>query len=373
VGEIVKENYVQNSNYREKKMKKLLFVALLLSVSLIVFGSVISNAGDYPGGAPGYGGKATATTDKMGPDLKGIAYMQTHGGHVTMVDLATGEVARIVHEKPADALTLSADKKTLYVFSLDGHAKEINLESGNQTEWMKLGNKHCGSNIAPDGSVWVSDMKDGKIYIYDPKSKKLADSFPVSKSICGVFFSKDGKTAYASDMPGGFISIIDVAKRKVTGKIEGVGNFLHRARVHPNGKEIWQAEGNELKGGKPYGVGYAEAGGAPGGITIVDAKSGKIKDFIITGGNVHDVDFTPDGKYAIAGSRQVPERDDSALIVIDTKTKRVVKMYSACKKCHGAMGYEIPEEKDKGRPFLCAVEVDWTRDKIPASAEKVPM
>lgn len=354
-------------------MKKLLFGVLFLAVSLIVFGSVISNAGDYPGAAPGYGGKPAAEV-KMGPDLKGVAYLQTHGGHVVMVDLATGELGRIVHEKPADALSLSADKKTVYVFSLDGHAKEINLESGKQTEWMKLGQKHCGTATAPDGTVWVSDMKDGKVYVYDPKSKKLADSFPSGgKSICGITFSKDGKKAYVSDMPGGFISIIDVASKKPIGKIENVGNFLHRARVSPDGREIWQAEGNELKGGKPYGVGYAPAGGAPGGVRIVDASTGKVKDFVITGGNAHDVDFTPDGKYAIVGSRQVPERDDSALIVVDTKTKRVVKMYSACKKCHGAIGYEIPEEKDKGRPFLCAVVVDWDRSKIPAVAEKVPM
>jgi DNA-binding beta-propeller fold protein YncE len=329
-------------------MKKHLFVSLLILSLVAILGFSVASA-----------------------DLKlsGLAYIQTHGGHVAVVDLATGDLKRIVHGKPADALTLSPDGNTLYVFSLDGNAKEINLKSGQQSEWMKLGNKHCGSNIAPDGTIWVSDMKDGSIYIYDPRSKKLADVIPVSKSICGVYFSEDGKTAYASDMPGGFISIIDVKKKKVTGKIEGVGNFLHRARVRPGTSEIWQSEGNELKGGKPYGVGYAEAGGAPGGISIIDANSGKVKDFITIGGNVHDVEFTPDGKYALAGTRQYPERDDSALVVLNTETKRIVKVYSACKKCHGAIGMEIPEEKDAGRPFLCAVEVAWKQTKFPGACE----
>jgi DNA-binding beta-propeller fold protein YncE len=332
--------------------KKLLYV--VLAVSVITFGYALSIAME----APGYG--APGGVDREGPSLKGKAYVQTHGGHVAVVDLATGNLDRIVHGKPSDALSISSDRKTLYVFSLDGHAKEINLGSGKQTDWIKLGNKHCGSAIAPDGTVWVSDMKDGKIYVYDPKTKKLADSFASGgKSICGVFFSKDGKKAYASDMAGGFISIVDVASKKIIGRIEKVGNFLHRARVTPDGKEIWQSEGNELKGGKPYGVGYAKAGGQPGGVTIVDASTGKVKDFILTGGNVHDVNFTPDGKYAILGARQVPERDDSALVIVDTATRRTVKMYSACKKCHGAIGIKIPEEKDKGRPFLCAVEVAW--------------
>lgn len=348
-------------------MKKKFLLVLLLTFTITAFGAVIVGA-DTSGVAPGYGGKMGVT--HAGPDLTGIAYVQTHGGHVAVIDLKTGAVKRIVHGKPSDALTLSKDEKTLYVFSLDGNAKEIDLNSGKQTEWMQLGKKHCGSSIAPDGTVWVSDMADANIYVYDPKTKKLADSFPSGgKSICGITFSKDGKTAYASDMPGGFISVIDVASKKITGKIEGVGNFLHRARVSPDGTEIWQAEGNELKGGKPYGVGYADSGGQPGGVTIVDVKTGKIKDFILTGGNVHDIDFSPDGKYAIAGSRQIPERDDSALLVIDTKTKRVVKSYSACKSCHGAIGVPIPEEKDKGRPFLCAVEVAWGESKFPGACE----
>lgn len=319
-------------------MKKVLFVSLLALSIIAFFGLTVANAD---------------------VNLKGIAYIQGHGGHVAVVNLATGDVKRIVHGKPSDALTLSKDGKTLYVFSLDGYAKEIDLTTGKQSEWTRLGKKHCGSNIAPDGTIWVSDMADGHVYVYDPKTHKLADSFPVSKSICGISFSKDGKTAYVSDMPGGFVSVVDVKSRKVVSKIEGVGNFIHRARLRPGTNELWQSEGNELKGGKPYGVGYAEAGGAPGGVSIVDVKTGKVKDFVITGGNVHDVDFTPDGKYALAAVRQVPERDDSGIVVIDADTKRIVKVYSACKKCHGAVGFEVPEDKDGGRPFLCAIEVNW--------------
>jgi len=121
--------------------------------------------------------------------------------------------------------------------------------------------------------------------------------------------------------------------------------------------------------GKPVGVGYAKAGASPGGISIVDLTTGKVKDFIVTGGNPHDVTFTPDGKYAIAGVRQLPEQDDAALVVINTETKRVVKMYSACKSCHAVEDVEIPEDKDGGRPFLCGVDVDWNRKEAPKGAE----
>jgi YVTN family beta-propeller protein len=341
-------------------MSKKLVIALM-ALSLIVLGTGLAFAGEASSSGAG-------SSYDFSPQLSGMAYLQTHGGHVAVVDLATGNVKRIVHGKPSDAVTVSDDGNTLYVFSLDGFAKEIDLKTGKQTEWMKLGHKHCGSNIAPDGTVWVSDMKDGSIYVYDPKKKKLADVIPVSKSICGIDFSKDGKKAYVSDMPGGFVSIIDVKKKKVIGKIEGVGNFIHRARLTPNGKELWQSEGNELKAGKPYGVGYADVG-TPGGVAIVDLKSGKVKDFVITGGNPHDVDFTPDGKYALVATRQLPTKEDSAIVVVDTKTKRVVKQYSACTKCHGAIGMEIPEDKDGGRAFLCAIDVDWNKKEFSKACE----
>ncbi len=311
----------------------------------------------------------TGTQAASALELSGVAYVQGHGGHIAVVDLATGAVGRYQHGKPSDAVTLSKDGKTLYNFSLDGFAKEIDVETGKQSEWAQLGQKHCGSNYAPDGTIWVSDMKDGKVYIYDPNTHKLVDSFEVAKSTCGINFSKDGKYCYVSDMPGGFIAVVDVATKKVVSKINGVGNFIHRAEVTKDGSELWQSEGSELADGKAVGVGYAAAGGTPGGITIVDLKTGKVKDFILTGGNPHDVTFTPDGKYAIAGVRQIPERDDSALVVINTETKRIVKMYSACKSCHGVQEVEIAEEKDGGRPFLCGVDVDWNRKAIAAGVE----
>lgn len=311
----------------------------------------------------------TGTQTASALELSGIAYIQGHGGHVAVVDLATGAVGKYQHDKPSDAVTLSKDGKTLYNFSLDGFSKEIDVDSGKQTEWVKFGQKHCGSNYAPDGTIWVSDMKDGKIYIYDPATKKLVDSFEVGKSTCGVNFSKDGKFCYVSDMPGGYVAVVDVATKKVVSKINGVGNFIHRAEVTKDGKELWQSEGTELSAGQPVGVGYATAGGTMGGISIIDLSTGKVKDFIITGGNPHDVTFTPDGKYAIAAVRQVPERDDSALMVINTETKRIVKVYSACKSCHGVEDVEIPEDKDGGRPFLCGVDVDWNRKTPPAGAE----
>lgn len=302
-------------------------------------------------------------------DLNGIAYIQGHGGHIAVLDLKTGAAKRIVHGKPSDALTISADRKTIYTFSLDGFSKEINLETGVQTEWAKLGKKHCGSNIAPDGTIWVSDMDDGHVYIYDPKTKKLADKIPVSKSTCAITFSKDGKLAYVSDMPGGFTSIVDVKTKKVIEKIEGVGNYVHRGRVNPAGTELWQSDGNELKGGKPIGVGYVDAGGAPGSVNIVDLKTKKVKDSVYIGGNVHDVDFTPDGKYAVVATRQYPVREDSALMIVDTTTKRIVKSYSACHTCHAEMGITVSNDKDAGRPFLCAVQVDWKAKGFPKAAQ----
>jgi WD40 repeat protein len=292
-----------------------------------------------------------------GKALRGTAYIQGHGGHVAVLDLDTGELSRIQHGKPSDALNLSPDNKTLYMFSLDGNSAEVDLATGKVTPWKKLGLKHCGSENAPDGTVWVSDMKDGAIYIYDPKTKKLADRIEVSKSVCGIDFSKDGKLAYASDMPGGFVSIIDVAKKKVIGKITGVGEFIHRARLTPDGTELWQSNGRELKDGK--GFFSLDEPETFGNVVVIDTKTNKVKEVVKIGGNPHDVAFSPDGKYALVGSRQIPVREDSSLVVVDTETKQIVRTYSLCLPCHAKYGIEVPLDKDNGRAFLCAVDVAW--------------
>lgn len=301
--------------------------------------------------------------------LHGIAYVQGHGGHLAVINLANGNIARFEHGKPSDAITLSKNGKIAYCFSLDGYAREIHVDTGKMTPWVKLGKEHCGSAIAPSGNIWVSDMKDGHVYVYSPTKHKLVDSFPVSKSICGIAFSKDGKTAYISDMPGGFINIVDVKTKKVVGKIAGAGEFIHRSRITPNGKYLWQSDGAELANGKPIGVGYADAGATPGGVSIINLKTGKVVDYVIIGGNPHGVDFTPNGKYALVSTRQYPSQDDSSLVVVNTRTKRIVKVYSACKACHGYQGVDVPKKDDGGHPFLCGVDVDWHRNKIPAGAQ----
>lgn len=319
-------------------MRKKLFTILAVSFAMIgmVFaGSSVAVAGQF----------------------EGTAYVQTHGGHVAVIDLDSGELTRIWHGKPSDALNLSPDNKTLYMFSLDGYSAEVNLKTGEVSEWKQLGKKHCGSENAPDGTVWVSDMKDGKIYIYDPKKKKLADTIDVSKSICGIDFSKDGKLAYVSDMPGGFVSIVDVKKKKVISKISGVGEFIHRARVNPAGTELWQSNGRELKDGE--GFFSQDEPDTYGNVTVIDLKTNKVKKVIPIGGNPHDVDFSKDGKYAFVASRQIPVREDSSLVVVDTETGSIVRTYALCKPCHDKMQVTIPPDVDGGRPFLCGVDIAW--------------
>ncbi|MBF0474098.1 MAG: hypothetical protein HQK93_10285, partial [Nitrospirae bacterium] len=59
---------------------------------------------------------------------------------------------------------------------------------------------------------------------------------------------------------------------------------------------------------------------------------------------------------------------DSAIVVVDTTTKRIVKVYSACKSCHGATGTTVAAtHEDKGKVFLCGIDVNWSQKAIPVS------
>ncbi|MBF0553038.1 MAG: YncE family protein [Nitrospirae bacterium] len=318
-----------------------------------------------------FDGDLSWSVESIASFQKGIAYVAGHGGHIAVINLKNEDVAFIQTGKPLFGILLSPDGNTIFGFTGDGYVKEISVITGIQTSWIKLGKKLHGSAFAPDGMIWTTDMNDGNIYIYDPKTHKLSDSFSVSKSTCGVSFSKDGKTAYIADMPGGFINIVDVDKKRVVNTIKSVGDFLHLSRTNHSYTELWQTDGKELKNGKLFGVGYADRGGVDGTVQIIDTTTLKLKNVItVVSGNITDIDFTPDDRYALVGSRQVPTIDDSGISIVDTKTEKILKTYSTCKKCHDEKGVTVQQDTDSGRSYLSAIQVNWQQSDIPNKAKR---
>jgi len=217
--------------------------------------------------------------------------------------------------------------------------------------------RHCGSHWGPDGKLYFASMSQGDVHVFDvknPLDPKLMDRLYKSTYLCSVQVLESGKYVWTTDMKDHKIYVYDA---KTGNRIEAIDTgrkeFLHRARLSPDGKLLYQSS-TDAVAGQP----------ADGRFYIVDTKAMKVKDTAVFGEDydVHDVATTPDGKYAIAAARRVPPKDykDSEYVVVNLQTKKVLGSISMCKSCHSAMGID-PEVKSGREVFLCGIQIAWEK------------
>lgn len=306
------------------------------------------------------------------PDLKGIAYIATEGGHVVKFNLANKEIKRLKITQAGSEMegviagqamgsvekgggmhgvALSPDKKKLYVGLLNGRMVTYDFATEKLSDPMLVGKKVCGMEWSSDGYLYLGDMADGSLYAWDTKANRLANKIPVSKAICGIQWSKDGKYAYLSDMVLGTVEVMDWSSKKIIKKIP-IGTFIHQVRMTPDGRELWVTAPNEFKDLKPYSV----AGKGPSEVVILDTATNGIKGRIAVGDRYpHDIEFSPDGRYALVTARAYT--DDSVLLVYDVRKKERLEENSLCKGCHQMTDAKMTAGKS---PNLCGIAVDWS-------------
>lgn len=310
------------------------------------------------------------------PALKGTAYIAGHGGHLAVLDLASGDLTRIVITGAGGeiagviagmVLDPSAKEagggthgqalvgRNLYVGLLNGKVMKYNLDTEELKDLGQVGKKFCGAVAGPDGNVYYEDMADGNVYAFSPSKEKAADVIPVGKAVCGIGWGKDNKKAFVSDMVMGSVFVLDWAGNKRTvNVIKGVGTFIHQLRQTPDQSQVWVTAANEFKDLQPYAV----AGKGKAEVVIIDTEKEEIVsriDLTEEGAFPHDLAFTPDGKYALVTARTYA--DDSVMLTIDTKSHEILKETSLCKGCHEAAGIKVTI--DQGSPLLCGISVDW--------------
>jgi len=324
-------------------------------------------------------GVAMAADDAAAPKLTGKAYVAGHGGHLAVLNLATGDLDRIVItgaggelEGKIAGLQLDAEHKgagggthgqamvgrNMYVGLLNGKMMKYDLDKGELKDLGQVGQKFCGTVSGPGGNLYCEDMADGKVYVFDPSKDKAADVIPVGMSVCGIGWDKGDKHAFVSDMVQGKVFVLDW-KTKKTIKDIPIGTFIHQSRTNPDRSEFWVTSPNEFKvekdGPKPNSV----AGKGKSELVIVDMDKMEVKsriDLSAEQAYPHDLAFTADGKYALVTARTYS--DDSILLTIDTKTHKILAEKSLCKGCHEPAGIKV--KIDQGSPLLCGIEVDWS-------------
>jgi hypothetical protein len=279
-------------------------------------------------------------------ERNGLAFILVKGGHhIVVLNLDTGEIGTINPGNNAAAMILMRGKGVLTVFSADGQARDIDFMKGTKSEWMHVTNGVCGAASGPSGEIWLTDPLSRKLLLYNQEEKQAKDVLSLERNLCGIFADSKGSRLYLVNPKRSSITVVDASEMRIVDEIDKAGNSIHNGILGPGGAELWIAEGNEFKDGKPYGVGYKRRSAFPGGINIFDIKTNKAKDFIFIGGNVMDLKLSPDGRFAYVISSQMPAYDQATLSVVDTRTVRVMRLYTLCKSCHIPEGVQLPEQK----------------------------
>jgi DNA-binding beta-propeller fold protein YncE len=331
--------------------------------------------------------------------LKGIAYVSGEGGHIAVVDLEEftkdaanyipkrvkpkglhggSETAGVIAGMDIGEMTgegmpekqggthgaaLLADGETLVVGTLGGQVYEINAKTKKTLAGpIDVGEKFCDAVLGPDGNVYLEDMANGNLYVYDPSTDTTADVIPTGdnndaiSSVCGIDWLDDG-TMLITDMPSGTVYHID-ADGNPLGSVN-VGTFIHQATLTPDKKELWVSAPDEfnvpVNGLDGWSINPEASGGHQPGIVIVDPTTLEQITRIETPKiYAHDIEFTPDGKYALISARDY--MDGGWLVIMDAESHEVICQGEVCKSCHDEAG----EEPEAGSVKLCGTQMDWT-------------
>ena len=349
-------------------MKKMLMGTLIAAVGITLAGGmIVANA-------------------EEGAKLNGTAYIAGHGGHLAIVDLATmreptnektdrivitdagGELEGVTagmtldegHKNPGGGSHGSAlVGKTLVVGLLNGKVVNYDIATGKKSAPMDVGKKFCDVVVGPDGLLYMEDMADGNVYVWDAKGMKLVDKMPVGAAVCGIAWTKNNEKAYISDMPLGVVHVLDWKTKKKITEIKDAGmTFIHQIKMAPDGQHLWVTAPNEFGVQGPGKPNLGPRSQKPQ-IVIIDTNTDKVSEKIILPDdvNLHDVEFSPDGKTVLLPARTYG--NDSILVVMDYATKKITKRVSLCYACHKKAGVEVT--MDNKSPLLCGIVVDWKK------------
>lgn len=267
--------------------------------------------------------------------------------------------------------------------------------------WMALAPRPGAA--AQSYQVWVTNEKSGDVTIIDGGSLQVVGTLPVGKRPRGIHASPDGRTVYvalsgtpiegppqldaagnpvfrkghgkddddddnaAADKSADGIGVIDVADRRITGKIK-VGSDPEEFTLSPDGRKIYvsnedvktasiidiasaKVEHIILVGQEPEGVAVTPDGNriyvtceAGGDILVVDAHTYRTVAHFTVPPRPRSVDFRSDAPVGF-----IPSESAGVLNVIDTATSTVSRVINLPK---GSRPMRVRVSPDNARVYV---------------------
>ena len=235
----------------------------------------------------------------------------TKSESASIIDTDTLEVVGTVHlgQGKPNRIVFHPDGKTAWVVYDKSHdLGVIDAESKKLVRRVKIGGNPYNLAFTPDGRHllvldWSSDTSNDEVIFYDLKEQKIDGRVEVSTWPAHAIFSRDGKLLYVSGETAGDVTVIDVAQRKVVGRIIHGGGDAMGLALRSDGKTLYAAAGENKM------------------LVKIDTATNKTVGEIPLPGIVHEATLTLDGKYLYTTLRKT-----NKIVVVGTADEKIVKV-----------------------------------------------
>jgi YVTN family beta-propeller protein len=157
--------------------------------------------------------------------------------------------------------------------------------------------------FGPDGRLYVTAEATSAILVLDPRTNAVVDTLPTSQPESHMLvLSRDGKTAYTSNVGAGTVSVIDVAARAVKA-IVAVAARAQRLALSTDGRFLFTADQDAPR------------------LVVIDTQTDALVRAVPLPAVAYGTAPTPDGRYlviALPGVRKVGFLDLSSMEVVKT-------------------------------------------------------
>jgi len=298
------------------------------------------------------------------PVLRGTAYvLAANTNHIAVVDLLSKELTRLVISKEGADLAVSSapGKGGIYILAADGSLAfwDPRTAAGKEEielSWRKVVSQGRSLAAGDQGSLWI--LGDDELLLQDVSGKEVK-RYPLKAAYSSIVYDGAHGALWLISRSRETAVPLDVKTFTLGRELKRIGNSVHRGMMYPGSAELWVAEGNEFRDGKPYGVGFAKKGPAvAGGINILDTANAKQIDFVNVGGNAVDLALGRHKEKVYVAVNRLPYYDEATLSVIGSASKRREAEMRLCLSCHEVSGVEAKE----GEIEVRALALFWAED-----------
>lgn len=241
--------------------------------------------------------------------FRSLIYVPNSGSNtVDVIDPTTFKIINhfAVGRQPQH-VTPSYDLKKLWVLNDQGNTlTQIDPATGQKGRTVRVEDPY-NMYYTPDGryAIVVAERLR-RLDFRDPETMKLQHSMPVPcKGVDHMDFSADGTYLVASCEFSGELLKVDVAERKLIGKITlPAGSMPQDVKLSPDGKVFYVADMSA------------------NGVHLIDGKRFEVLETILTGRGAHGLYVSRDSQVLY-----VSNRGEGSISLIDFATRKVVKKW----------------------------------------------